>query len=136
MAWAPEAGAPDYQTVLDQPAATIGQADGGDQTASAVGSVAERPAAYSLGSLESLAAPVPAEAAAYAVEATGPEEDEDMGWEEPPKIGPDGRGPWLDGPDAPWGSAPSGAGRRALIAGGVGLGLGAAVALARLFLLG
>ncbi|MDR3359846.1 MAG: hypothetical protein LBO20_04205, partial [Bifidobacteriaceae bacterium] len=60
---------------------------------------------------------------------SGVEEDEDMGWEDPPEIGPDGRGPWLDGPDAEVGSAPSEPGRRALMAGlwGVGLGLGAAV---------
>jgi hypothetical protein len=81
-----------------------------------------------------LAAPVPAEAAAYAAEATA-DEDEDMGWEGPPEIGPDGRGPWLDGPDAPWGTAPAQSGRRALVAGAWGVGVGLAFALVRLFLL-
>jgi hypothetical protein len=81
----------------------------------------------------SLAAPVPAEAAAYAAELTV--DDDDMGWEGPPEIGPDGRGPWLDGPDAPWGTAPSEPGRRALVAGAWGVGIGVAVAIVRLFLL-
>jgi hypothetical protein len=81
-----------------------------------------------------LVAPVPAEAAAYAAELTAGEE-EDMDWEEPPEIGPDGRGPWLDGPDAPWGTAPSQAGRRALVGAAWGLGLGLVAAIVRLFLL-
>jgi hypothetical protein len=109
-----------------------------DQTASAAGeipipgtvdwpvSAAEPPA--------DLAAPVPAEAAAYAAEITA-DEEEDMGWEGPPEIGPDGRGPWLDGPDAPWGTAPGQSGRRALVAGGWGAGVGLLVALVRVFLL-
>jgi hypothetical protein len=81
-----------------------------------------------------LAAPVPAEAAAYAAELTA-DDVEDMDWEGPPEIGPDGRGPWLDGPDAPWGTAPSQSGRRAIIAGAWGLGIGLAAAIVRLFLL-
>jgi hypothetical protein len=80
--------------------------------------------------LESLAAPVPVEAAAYAAEVTSAADEEDLGWEGPPKIGPDGRGPWLDGPDAPWGAVPSRPGRRALIAIGWGAALGLAAAAA------
>jgi hypothetical protein len=81
-----------------------------------------------------LVAPVPAEAAAYAAEMMA-DDDEDMDWEGPPEIGPDGRGPWLDGPDAPWGTAPSESGRRALLAGAWGIGIGLAIAFVRLFLL-
>ncbi|MDR1441459.1 MAG: hypothetical protein LBJ02_03590 [Bifidobacteriaceae bacterium] len=60
--------------------------------------------------------------------------DQDMAWEAPPQITADGRGPWLDGPDAPWGSAPSHAGRRALKALVWALAIGAAVAIVQLFL--
>jgi hypothetical protein len=81
---------------------------------------------------QTLAAPVPAEAAAYAAEATA-DEDEDMGWEGPPEVGSDGRGPWLDGPDAPWGTAPAQSGRRALLAAGLGAGIGLVVAIVKLF---
>jgi hypothetical protein len=132
LAWAPQAGAPDYQAVLGQDAALPVQARPGGAAASG-----SAPDPYGLGRLDSLAAPVPAAAAAYAAEATGAgqDEEEDMGWEDPPEIGPDGRGPWLDGPDAPWGTAPSRAGRRALTAGAWGLGLGLAAAAVKLFLL-
>jgi hypothetical protein len=155
VAWAPEAGAPEYQSVLAQgeaiaPAQAQGAAEAEvapDPTVTPPSPAAEAAAgtartasgilvdAYGPGGFGSLVAPVPAEAAAYAAEATSAGEDEDMGWEEPPEIGPDGRGPWLDGPDAPWGSAPSAAGRRGLIAGAWGIGLGLAAAAVKLFLL-
>jgi hypothetical protein len=43
--------------------------------------------------------------------------------------------PWLDGPDAPWGEAPSFAGKRALSALALGGGIGLAVGLLRLLVL-
>jgi hypothetical protein len=129
--WGPEPGQPSYQAVFSQtPQDAPGTELGG--SASSMGE-----SGFELGPAESLAAPVPAAAAAYATEATEPadSEAEDMGWEPPPPIGPDGRGPWLDGPDAPWGTAPSGSGRRAIIAGVIGLVAGLVVAAIRLFLL-
>jgi hypothetical protein len=83
-----------------------------------------------LSPFEPFVAPVPEAAAAYASEATA--DDEDMEWEGPPEIGPDGRGPWLDGPDAPWREAPSKAGRRAAIAVAISLGAGLAIAAIRM----
>jgi hypothetical protein len=70
--------------------------------------------------------------------ATGPDDglvpasyqEEDMGWEPPPVIGPDGRPPWLDGPSAPWGTAPGHGLRRGLVAAASGIGLGAVVGVA------
>jgi hypothetical protein len=83
-----------------------------------------------LSPFEPFVAPVPEAAAVYAAEITAPEEEE-IEWEGPPEVGPDGRGPWLDGPDAPWGQAPSGAGRRAVTAVIVGVVLGAVIAVLR-----
>jgi hypothetical protein len=105
-----------------------------DPTASGGESAALNAAAVNRGGTGPLAAPVPAEAAAYVAELTA-DEDEDMGWEGPPEIGPDGRGPWLDGADAPWGTAPSQAGRRALTGAAWGVGLGVIAAIVQLFLL-
>jgi hypothetical protein len=123
---APEPGVPDWSAMPSAGAL------GADWTASSGGRIGD--AAEAEPPVADLAAPVPAEAAAYAAEVTA-DEDEDMGWEGPPEIGPDGRGPWLDGPDAPWGTAPAQSGRRALVAGAWGVGLGVVFTLVRLFLL-
>jgi hypothetical protein len=109
---------------LEWPPGDLAVAAAGEGTASGTNA--------DLAAMASLAAPVPAEAAAYAAEMTA---DEDMGWEGPPEIGPDGRGPWMDGPDAPWGSAPSQPIRRAVVAGAWGIGIGLVAAIVRLFLL-
>jgi hypothetical protein len=55
---------------------------------------------------------------------------EDLGWEGPPPMLPDGRGPWMEGPPAPWGNAPGRAWQRAGVAVSISvlLGVGAAVA--------
>jgi hypothetical protein len=126
----PTAG-PERPGVLGQPAAPGAATSDARETGPSAGA----PEATS-GPAASLAAPVPPEAAAYAAEATSVDDaEEDMGWEDPPAIGPDGRGPWLDGPDAPWGTAPSEAGRRAVIALVAGTVVGIAAAAAKLFLL-
>jgi hypothetical protein len=62
-------------------------------------------------------------------EAPAPVDDgEDIAWEPPPAIGPDGRMPWLDGPPAPRGEIPDRPVRRGLLAIAAGVGLGLAVA--------
>lgn len=48
-------------------------------------------------------------------EAEAPELDPDVNFEPPPEIGEDGQAPWVDGPDAPRGSAPSFFGRRLVV---------------------
>jgi len=62
-------------------------------------------------------------------------DDDDMGWEGPPEIDDDGRGPWLDGPDAPRGRVSSRVGGRVAVAVGSGLLIGAIVAVLKLFVL-
>jgi hypothetical protein len=62
------------------------------------------------------------------------EDDEDLGWEGPPAMLADGRGPWMDGPPAPWGHAPSRAWQRAGVSIVLSLLIGLGAGLAYHFL--
>jgi hypothetical protein len=123
--WATEEAGPDYAAVLDHPIPASEEAEGYSEKAepSAASYEADPAADY-------LVAPVAVSPAEIAQA-----EEEDMGWEGPPEIGPDGRGPWLDGPDAPWGEIPSKAGRRTFFALAGGLLGGVAIAALKLFVL-
>jgi len=94
------------------------------------------------------AAPGPTEEAGWGVPSTelnnvdqteapdhAPDNDGELAFEPPPEMGEDGQPPWMDGPDAPRGSAPSFFGKRLIWALLSVVALGALATAVLLFVL-